>query len=104
MIYLQTITVEDQSFQAVHVQLPKTDLLAVANNVGYIMCGALDVDLLNDRLGDRNIIAGRAVGVRTIDELLEAPLQKITSSSKEYGWKEGMKGKDALMLIAKDHG
>jgi len=100
MIFLEPLRIKDKMFQAIHVKLPKTDLLVVANDMGYIMCGALDVDLLNDRLADRNIIAGRAVGVRSIDDLLEAPLQKITEASKKFGWKEGMKGKDALILIS----
>lgn len=100
MISLQAIKIGDVTFQAVHVKLPKTDLLAVTNDLGYIMCGALDVNLLNERLGDRNIVAGRAVGVRSIEDLLHAPLQKITEASKKFGWKEGMKGRDALLLIS----
>lgn len=100
MIDLQEIQIDHKTFQAIHVKLPKTDLLAVANDLGYIMCGALDVGLLNERLADRNIIAGRAVGVRSIDDLLQAPLQKITKAAEQYGWKKGMKGKDALLLIS----
>ena len=42
------------------------------------MCGALDVGLLNEKLKDRKIIAGRAVGVRTIEQLLNAPLESVT--------------------------
>ena len=42
----------------------------VPNEVGYIMCGALDVGLLNAKLKERKIVAGRAVGVRTIEQLL----------------------------------
>mgnify|MGYP001944263696 CR=1 FL=1 len=101
LISLEPIDIEDKTFLGIHVKLPKTDLLVVANEVGYIMCGALDVGLLNERLADRNIIAGRAVGVRSLDDLLNAPLQKITEASKEFGWTEGMTGKDALLKIAK---
>ena len=39
------------------------------------MCGALDVGLLNEKLKDRKIIAGRAVGVRTIDQLAKCPVR-----------------------------
>lgn len=72
----------------------------ISNEVGYIMCAALDVDVLNEKLKDRNVIAGRAVGVRTIDDLLNAPLEKITDASRAYGWEEGMIGKDALLKIS----
>lgn len=83
MIHTEPIWIEGHGFTFVHVELPKTNLLVIYNDFGYIMCGALDVDLLNDKLGDRNIVAGRAVGVRNRDELLYAPLQKVTNYSIE---------------------
>ena len=68
---LYPVTIEDQVFLAISVILPKTNLLVVTNDNGYIMCGALDVALLNEKLADRKVIAGRAVGVKTIDQLLD---------------------------------
>lgn len=103
MITVNPLEVEGMFFTAIRVELPKTNLLMISNEVGYIMCGALDVDLFNEnqKLRDREIIAARAVGVRTIDDLLNAPLQKVTDASKEsYGWEEGMIGRDALIKIA----
>lgn len=86
-------------FTAVTVRLPKTQLLAVAANHGYIMCGALDIGLLNEKLQERRIVAGRAVGVRTIEELLSAPLESITTEAEKRGVRVGMKGKDALLKM-----
>lgn len=63
------------------------------------MCGALDVGLLNERLADRGIIAGRALGVRTIEQLLEAPLESVTVAAREIGIEPGMKGKDAIIAM-----
>ncbi|MFC4776336.1 YunC family protein [Paenibacillus sp. GCM10023252] len=83
----------------VEVKLPKTTLLAVTTDKGYIMCGALDVGLLNERLRDRAIIAGRAVGVKTLEELMEAPLESVTTSAEALGITPGMKGADALLLM-----
>ena len=101
MIHTEPIWIEDQGFTFVHVELPKTDLLVIYNDIGYIMCGALDVDLLNDRLKDRQIVAGRAVGVRNRDELLYAPLQKVTDyAAEKYGWYDGMIGKKALLTLS----
>lgn len=100
MITVNPIEVEGLFFTAIRVELPKTNLLMISNEVGYIMCAALDVDVLNEKLADRKVIAGRAVGVRTIDDLLHAPLEKITDASRAYGWVEGMIGKDALIKIA----
>ncbi|MFD1020488.1 YunC family protein [Thalassobacillus hwangdonensis] len=102
MFNVNPIKIEDKVFTAISVQLPKTNLLVVSNEIGYIMCGALDVDLLNEKLADRNIIAGRAVGVKTIEQLLEAPLEKVTLASEKKGWYPGLTGKEALLKIAEE--
>lgn len=97
---VNSIDIDGMMFTSIRVELPKTNLLIVTNEIGYIMCAALDVDVLNHLLKDREVIAGRAVGVRTIDDLLEAPLERVTEASKKFGWKVGMKGKEALLQIA----
>lgn len=99
MITLEPIVIEGKAFNATTVALPKTTLLVVSNDKGYIMCGALDVGLLNDKLKDRNILAGRATGVKTIDQLLEAPLESVTLYAEQKGIVAGMKGKDALLKM-----
>lgn len=81
---------------AITVELPKTSLLIVTTERGYIMCGALDVDLLNTRLAERGIIAGRALGVKTIDQLLAAPLADVTHGARALGIEPGMTGSEAI--------
>jgi len=101
VITISPIDIEGVIFTAIRVELPKTNLLIISNEIGYIMCAALDVDILNEKLKDRKVVAARAVGVRTIEDLLHAPLESVTDSAKmEYGWEEGMVGKDALLKIA----
>ncbi|MCG1021739.1 YunC family protein [Sutcliffiella horikoshii] len=99
MIEMTPITIEGHTFTAITVKLPKTNFMAVTSDKGYIMCGALDVGLLNAKLKDRKIIAGRAVGVRTIEQLIEAPLESITYEAENVGIKVGMSGKDALLRM-----
>jgi uncharacterized protein YunC (DUF1805 family) len=96
MIDVQPIQFEEGTAIAVTVRLPKTTLLAVATEKGYIMCGALDVGLLNERLASREIIAGRAVGVKTIQELLDAPLESVTVTAERLGITAGTTGRDAV--------
>ncbi|MFY0543941.1 YunC family protein [Brevibacillus sp. H7] len=96
MIDVQPIRFEEGTAIAVTVRLPKTTLLAVATEKGYIMCGALDVGLLNERLASREIIAGRAVGVKTIQELLDAPLESVTVTAERLGITAGTTGRDAV--------
>ncbi|GKU83204.1 YunC family protein [Niallia sp. NCCP-28] len=99
MVDVFPITIEDKIFIGISVQLPKTNLLVVKSEIGYIMCGALDVALLNEKLKDRKIIAGRAVGVKTIEQLLDAPLESVTAEAENYGIYAGMIGKEALLKM-----
>ena len=99
MIDLKPIDIDGHTFLSVSVQLPKTNLLVVTNDKGYIMCGALDVALLNEKLKDRKVIAGRAVGVKTIEQLLNAPLESVTFEAEELGIVKGTIGKEALLKI-----
>ncbi|WP_202080330.1 YunC family protein [Caldalkalibacillus salinus] len=99
MMSLSPIEISGHYVLAIEVNIPKTNLLVVTTEKGYIMCGALDVALLNEKLKDRKVIAGRAVGVKTIDDLLEAPLESVTHEAKNLGVTEGMKGKDALLKM-----
>ncbi|WLR41310.1 DUF1805 domain-containing protein [Bacillus carboniphilus] len=99
MVNMSPIIIDGYQFTAITVKLPKTNFMAVTNDNGYIMCGALDVALLNNKLKDRGIIAGRAVGVRTIEQLLEAPLESITFEAENRGIIVGMKGREALLKM-----
>jgi len=99
MIELKPLDIEGHTFLSVSVVLPKTTLLVVTNDKGYIMCGALDVALLNEKLKDRKVIAGRAVGVKTIEQLLAAPLESVTYEACSLGIHNGMIGREALLKM-----
>ena len=104
MLNVNKINIEGYEFLSYEVALPKTTLFIVSyEKVGYIMCAALDIDFFNhsEKLIARKIIAGRAEGVRSIDQLLNAPLAKVTIACEELGIKPGRIGKDALVLMAK---
>ena len=99
MIEMIPIDIKGQTFLGITVKLTKTNLLVVTCDKGYIMCGALDVALLNEKLASRNIIAGRAVGVKTISDLLDAPLESVTTGAEKLGILPGMNGSDALIMM-----
>jgi len=99
LVTIEPIIVGEHTLIGVEVKLPKTTLLSINTSRGYIMCGALDVGLLNERLSDRHIIAARAVGVRTLSQLLAAPLESVTIEAERLGIVPGMTGADALLLM-----
>lgn len=96
MVQLKPIEIEGQTVLGIEVTLPKTTFLVITTDHGYIMCGALDVALLNERLSDRNIVAARAIGVQCLEDLLEAPLESVTYTAESMGIYAGMTGKEAL--------
>jgi uncharacterized protein YunC (DUF1805 family) len=99
MIHAEPIMIDGRVAMGIEVKLPKTTLIIVTTDKGYIMCGALDVNLLNERLKDRNIIAGRAIGVRTLQDLLDAPLESVTYGAEELGIHAGTRGRDAILKM-----
>lgn len=99
MVSLQPIELEGKQVLGIRVELPKTNLLAITTKKGYIMCGALDISLLNTHLASRKILAGRAVGVRSLEDLLEAPLESVTLEAEKNGIYSGMRGKEALLKM-----
>ncbi|MGQ4667352.1 DUF1805 domain-containing protein, partial [Metabacillus halosaccharovorans] len=50
MVTMTPIVIDGNQFTAITVALPKTNFMAITNENGYIMCGALDVALLNEKL------------------------------------------------------
>lgn len=90
---------ERRTVTGIEVKLPKTTLLVITSDKGYIMCGALDVALLNQKLQDRKIIAGRATGVRTLEQLLDAPLESVTTEAEQMGIVKGMSGREAMLRM-----
>ncbi|HZG83625.1 YunC family protein [Paenibacillus sp.] len=99
MMRMTPLHVGEHTLIGIEVKLPKTTLVVVSTEKGYIMCGALDVALLNEKLKDRGIVAGRAVGVKTLEELLAAPLESVTIEAERLGVTVGMKGSDALLKM-----
>lgn len=96
MVELTPVPIGNRVATGVRVELPRTRLISISTGKGYIMCGALDVALLDGKLGDRGIVAGRALGVRSFDDLLARPLESVTRAARELGIEPGMTGRQAL--------
>ena len=99
MVHVEPLQVEGHTFIGVVVELPKTTLFCIKAEMGYIMCGALDIRLLSEKLKERGIVAARATGVRSLNDLLEFPLESVTPEAAKRGILPGMKGKEALLRM-----
>lgn len=99
MVRVDAVDVCGRTVTGITVELPRTRLVILATRTGYIMCGALDVQLLDTRLADRRVVAGRALGVRSYEDLLARPLDAVTHAAREIGLQPGMTGREALMTL-----
>ncbi|WP_029423272.1 YunC family protein [Alicyclobacillus macrosporangiidus] len=99
MVKVQPVWIGDHAAVAIEVDLPKTNLLVITTDHGYVMCGALDIQLLRERLADRGIVAARAVGVRTLDELVNGTVESCTQAAESLGIRPGMSVRDALLRM-----
>lgn len=98
MFRVDRIFINNRAFFTYTIKLPKTTLLIIANDIGYFSCSAIDVDVFDSKphLKARRVVCGCAIGVKTIEELLNAPLVKVTDAAKELGINTGMLVVDAL--------
>lgn len=99
MLRVHHVWVENEKFQATEINLPKTNLLVIESDTGYVMCGALDIQLLRTKLRDRGVIAARAVGVKSMDDLLDGTVESCTQEAEKIGICAGTSIRDALMRM-----
>jgi uncharacterized protein YunC (DUF1805 family) len=78
------------------VDLPGGAQLVLAwGRAGFVMCGFLDLTAAEKR----GVAAAIVRGVKTIDDLLAADVQEVTSAAATRGVVRGMSGRDALALL-----
>lgn len=87
--------------EGLEVALDRTTLLILQGYGAFAMCGALNVDIYNQpKMVDRKIICARAVGVKTLEELFDAPIEACSQFAQEVGWQVGMKIHEAFEKIS----
>jgi len=99
VVEVTPIPIGDRYAVGISIRLPRTHLVVASVPAGYIMCGALDVALLDRLLGHRQVVAARALGVRSLEDLLAKPLESVTDAARALGLHEGMVGREALSIL-----
>ncbi len=95
------VYIDEKKYYAVEVKLPKTTLIVVGNDIGFVMCGALNIDIYDTpKMKERKVICANAIGVKTVDDLINGVINQSTSAASEIGIKSGMSVKDALNLLS----
>lgn len=59
-----SVVINGNKYDTLEIELPKTTFLIIGNSKGFIMCGALDVDIYDSpKLISRGVICAKAIGV-----------------------------------------
>ena len=104
VINVQNIELKKGSVLGIEIDYPKTKLLSITvSNIGYIMCGILDVKILDALHLERRIIAAKIPGASNLMDLLSLQITEVTETAAKIGIKVGMTGEEAInrMLVTK---
>ncbi len=80
---------------SVEIELEGTTLIMLEGYGAFFMCGALDVEIY----GDREVICGKAVKVKTLEHLFNATVYDTTRYAKSLGIVPGLKVYEAFEKI-----
>ncbi len=83
---------------SLEVELHNTTLLLLEGYHAFFMCGALDVDVY----GTREVLCGRAIGVKTLEDLYQAKLVNCTLYAQGLGIVPGMTVREAFKKISQE--
>lgn len=103
---MNTFKMDREEVIAVTVGYPKTRLMSLTvPKVGYLMCGMLNVEMLDKLHAERKIIAAQFTGIDKVDDLLTAQARQVTKEAERAGIHPGMTGRqiiDIMFKIKKD--
>ncbi len=91
----RAIEIDGKKGEGIEIELPGAPLILARGSKGFVMCGYLDLHTA-DKV---NAPAAIVRGVKTIDELLKAPVVAVSASATNMGVKPGMTGYEALELF-----
>ncbi len=89
------IEIDGKKAVGFEIDLPGAPLVLAKGEKGFVMCGYLDLHTAEKV----NAPAAIVRGVKTIDDLLKAPLVAVSAPAATMGVKPGMTGYEALELF-----
>jgi len=93
---VELIDVDGMCIMGVKLELAHAPILLLVGKKGFMGCGYFSVETAN-KLGDAVAIVS---GVRTFEDMLNARIVSTSEKAQEMGIAAGMKGKDAVKLLA----
>ena len=97
MFEIEKIDIGGKTFHAMKSTLPESapPLLLIKGSKGYVMCGYLNIEAA-EKFGSAAAIVS---GVKTFDDVLNAPIKAATTKAKQFGLEPGKVVKDVIAAI-----
>ena len=90
------IVLNGKEFEGFSVATQHTGVLLVKAANGLLGCGYFSTATA-DKVGDALAVV---TGVKTFDDMLDAPVKAVSAAAAERGVKVGMTGREALELLS----
>ncbi|MCY1721828.1 DUF1805 domain-containing protein [Prolixibacteraceae bacterium Z1-6] len=87
---------EGKEFTAYSIPTTNTNVLLIEAEKGMLGCGYLNIEIANKV----NDVCAIVTGVKTPDDMLSAKVVAVSNEAAKMGIKEGMTGKEALLLMS----
>ncbi|MBU4266199.1 MAG: DUF1805 domain-containing protein [Candidatus Altiarchaeales archaeon] len=78
------------------IRLKNANLVMIVAEKGFVGCGYFNVEAADKKEDAMAIVTD----VKTLDDVLNAQITKVSSKAREFGVTEGMTGKEALNLLS----
>ena len=97
MVDFEPIKLENGIAIGITVNVPQVKLMMIKTEKGFIMCGALDIERLDNFHPERHIIAAKLMGVKNFNDMMEGKIHSASLEAQKIGIKAGITtGKQAL--------
>lgn len=91
------IQIDGMTFEGEHLKTARANILLIKAKDGFLGCAYFDLGPA-ERLGEPVAIV---TGVKTLEQMLDAKVIRASSAARSLGVKDGMSGREALLLIHK---
>ena len=89
---IQYIDINGNKLKGVKIPTENTAILIIEAPKGFLGCGYFDIEVANKF----NDAAAIVTGVKTLKEMLQNPVQRVSKAAQDLGIKVGALGIDAL--------
>ena len=92
---MEIVEIDNETFRGINLPTQHSAVLIIQGAKGFLSCGYLQIETAN-KLREVMAVVTR---VRSYEDMMEAPVVKVSESAEAIGIEAGMKGRDALKII-----